>query len=374
MIKKFLIAFVGFAVVVAALVAVKASQIRTLSAVSHVPPPTAVTTVQAETEVWRPVIRAIGTLAPVEGVMLSVDASGTVVKIAADNGSAVKAGDLLVELDTTVEVAQLAAAQSRAALAKISLDRAKELSDRNAMSKSDYDAADATHQQAVADVAAIQALIDKKTVRAPFDGRVGLRLVNLGQFVAQGAALLPLQKLDPIYVNFNVPQNQLAALTQGQKADITVDAYPDQIFSATITAINSEVDASTRNISAQATLANPQELLRAGMFARVELELPSSGPAIVVPATAIAYASYGNSVFIVEQMKDPVDHHEYLGVRQQFVQLGATRGDLIAITDGVKPGEQVVTAGVFKLRNGAPVSVNNDAQPSASPTPKPANT
>ena len=374
MLKKFIIAFLGFALVVAALVAVKASQIRTLSAVSHVPPPTAVTTVEAKTEVWRPVIRAIGTLAPVEGVTLSVDASGTVVKIAAENGSAVKAGDLLVELDTSVEVAQLAAAQSRAALAKISLDRAKELSDRNAMSKSDYDAADATHQQAVADVAAIQALIDKKTVRAPFDGRVGLRLVNLGQFVAQGAALLPLQKLDPIYVNFYVPQNQLAALSQGQKAAIAVDAYPDRVFPATITAINSEVDASTRNISAQATLANPQELLRAGMFARVELELPASGPAIVVPSTAIAYASYGNSVFIVEKMKDPTDGHEYLGVRQQFVQLGATRGDLISITDGVKPGEQVVTAGVFKLRNGAPVSVNNDATPGANPTPKPANT
>jgi membrane fusion protein (multidrug efflux system) len=374
MIKKFLLAFIGFALVVAALVAVKANQIQTLSAVSHVPPPTAVTTVEAKTEVWRPVIRAIGTLAPVEGVTLSVDASGTVVKIAAENGSAVKAGDLLVELDTSVEVAQLAAAQSRAALAKISLDRAKELSDRNAMSKSDYDAADATHQQAVADVAAIQALIDKKTVRAPFDGRVGLRLVNLGQFVAQGAALLPLQKLDPIYVNFYVPQNQLAALSQGQKAAIAVDAYPDRVFPATITAINSEVDASTRNISAQATLANPQELLRAGMFARVELELPASGPAIVVPATAIAYASYGNSVFIVEKMKDPTDGHEYLGVRQQFVQLGATRGDLISITDGVKPGEQVVTAGVFKLRNGAPVSVNNDATPGANPTPKPANT
>jgi len=374
MLKKFIIAFLGFALVVAALVAVKASQIRTLSAVSHVPPPTAVTTVEAKTEVWRPVIRAIGTLAPVEGVTLSVDASGTVVKIAAENGSAVKAGDLLVELDTSVEVAQLAAAQSRAALAKISLDRTKELSDRNAVSKSDYDAADATHQQAVADVGAIQALIDKKTVRAPFDGRVGLRLVNLGQFVAQGAALLPLQKLDPIYVNFYIPQNQLAALSQGQNVDITVDAYPDRVFKATITAINSEIDASTRNVSAQATLANPQELLRAGMFARVELELPSSGPAIVVPATAIAYASYGNSVFIVEKMKDPTDQHEYLGVRQQFVQLGTTKGDLISITDGVKPGEEVVTAGVFKLRNGAPVQVNNAALPNANPTPKPANT
>ncbi len=374
MIKKFLIAFIGFALVVAALVAVKASQIQALSAVSHVPPPTAVTTVEAKTEVWRPALRAIGTLAPVEGVMLSVDASGTVVKIAAENGSAVKAGDILVELDKTVEVAQLAAARSRAALAKISLDRSKELSDRNAVAKSDYDAADATHEQAVADVAAIQALIDKKTVRAPFDGRVGLRLINPGQFVAQGAALLPLQKLDPIYVNFYVPQNQLAALSQGQKVDLSVDAYPDRVFPATITAINSEVDASTRNISAQATLANPQELLRAGMFARVALELPASAPAIVVPATAIAYASYGNSVFIVEKMKDPADQHEYLGVRQQFVQLGATRGDLIAISDGVKPGELIVTAGVFKLRNGAPVEVNNHAQPSANPTPKPANT
>jgi len=210
-------------------------------------------------------------------------------------------------------------------------------------------------------------------VRAPFDGRVGIRLVNEGQYVARGRALLPLQQLDPIYVNFTIPQRQLNALAMGQKVDVVVDAFEGHPFPATITAINSEVDATTRSISVQATLANPQERLRAGMFARVEVQLPDAETQVVVPATAVSYASFGNSVFIVEQLKDAAGQ-SYLGVRQQFVKLGAARGDLIVITEGVKPGEQVVTAGVFKLRNGVPVQVNNIVQPSSESAPKPANT
>jgi membrane fusion protein (multidrug efflux system) len=184
---------------------------------------------------------------------------------------------------------------------------------------------------------------------------------------------MPLQKLNPIFVNFSVPQRQLPNLVLGQQISVKVDAFDGTTFPGVISAINSEVDATSRNISVQATLNNQQELLRSGMFAQVEIELPISSPKIVLPATAIAYASYGNSVFIVENLKDK-DGVEYLGVRQQIVQIGATRGDLIAIEDGVKPGEQVVSAGVFKLRNGAHVQVNNLVQPSSSATPKPANT
>jgi membrane fusion protein (multidrug efflux system) len=219
----------------------------------------------------------------------------------------------------------------------------------------------------------LQALIDKKHVRAPFDGRIGIRLVNQGQYVSKGRALMPLQKLNPIFVNFSVPQRHLPDLVLGQQISVTVDAFAGTTFPGVISAINSEVDATSRNISVQATLTNPHEILRSGMFAQVEIELPVSSPKIALPATAVAYASYGNSVFIVENIKGK-DGVEYLGVRQQIVQLGATRGDLIAIEGGVKPGEQVVSAGVFKLRNGAHVQVNNSVQPSASATPKPANT
>ncbi len=372
MLKKFIIALLGFAAIVAALGAVKVAQIKEASSAPHTQPPSAVTTAEAKREVWQPSISAIGTLAPVEGVTISADASGTVVRIPVESGSAVRAGDLLVELDTTVERAQLDAAQSRAELARINLDRAKELRESKVMANSDYDAAEASRKQAVADAAAIQAQIDKKMVRAPFAGRVGIRLVNVGQYIAPGRALLPLQKLDPIYVNFSVPQRHLQALSLGQKTTVTVDAFPEKSFAATITAIDSEVDAGTRNMAVQATLTNPQEQLRSGMFAHVELQLPTTEAVIVVPATAIAYAVYGNSVFIVETMKNAAGK-SYLGVRQQSVKLGTTRGDLISILEGVKPGEQVVTAGVFKLRNGAAVEVNNATQPSSNPAPKPAN-
>lgn len=373
MIKKFIIVFFGFGVVVVSLFAVKFAQIKEMSSISHVPPPTAVTTAAAEAVEWRTQIDSIGTLAPVEGVMLSADADGIIAKISVENGAAVKAGDILVELDTSVEVAQLAAAQARADLSRLGYDRAKDLFDRNATSKSEFDLADATQKQSDADVAAIKAQIAKKQVRAPFDGRVGIREVNAGQFVARGRSLLPLQKLNPIFVNFGIPQRNLPSLASGQVVDVRVDAFPGKVFKGSINAVNAEVDSATRNISVQATLENPGEVLRSGMFARVSVETSAAEKQVVVPATSIAYASYGNSVFIVEKIKDK-DGKEFLGVRQQFVKLGPTKGDLIAITEGLKAGEQIVTSGVFKLRNGVPVQVNNTSLPAASAAPKPANT
>lgn len=372
MIKKFIIVIVGFAAVVLALAAVKAAQIKEMSSISHEMPANSVTSYEAKAVSWQPVISAIGTLAPVEGVTLAADADGTIVKIAAESGTAVKAGDLIIELDTSVEVAQLASAEAAAALAKLQHHRASELVAKNTISKSEFDAATAQLNQAGANVAALKATIEKKHVRAPFAGRVGIRLVNLGQFVARGRALVPLQKLDPIYVNFNIPQRQLSALSLGQKIALKVDAF-EQPFEGKISAINSEVDSSTRSVSVQAILANPDERLRAGMFVQVEVELPAGAPQVVLPATAVAYAPYGNSVYVIEKMKGK-DGKEYLGVRQQIVKLGTTRGDLVAIETGVKPGEQIVSSGVFKLRNGAPVQVNNTVQPSSSSTPKPANT
>ena len=371
MIKKFLFAVGGFIVVFLTLGAVKSAQIKKMASAPHVMPPTAVSTSKAEAVEWHGSLHAIGTLAPVDGVTVSADADGTIMKIAVENGATVKAGDLLVELDTTVEVAQLAAAEARAELARANLERNKDLLESKANSKSEFDAAAASAKQAGAEVAALKALIAKKQIRAPFSGRVGIRLVNLGQYVARGAPLLPLQKADPIYVNFYVPQRNIPALAIGEKVSVTIDAF-EKPFQATLTAINSEVDQATRNVSVQATLPNPEGHLRSGMFAQVDVQMPRADSLVVVPATAISYASYGNSVFIVEKIKGE-DGREFLGVRQQFVKLGGKRGDLVAITEGVKAGEEVVTAGVFKLRNSMPVQINNEVKPAANPAPKPRN-
>jgi membrane fusion protein (multidrug efflux system) len=373
MIKQFVIALCGFAVLVLGLGAVKTAQVKKAMSTPHVQPAASVTTLEAQQLEWRTYIKAIGTLAPVQGVTLSADADGQIVKIPVENGTAVKAGDLLVEIDSSVEAAQLAASEAKAGLAKINLDRTQGLLGNNTVAKSEFDVADATYKQAMAEVASIKATIEKKFVRAPFDGRVGIRMVNVGQYVSRGSPLMPLQKLDPIYVNFSVPQQQLASLAVDQKVTLNIDASEAGTFEGKINAINSVIDPATRNVTVQAIVANPKEILRSGMFARVEVELPKTESVIVVPATAISYASYGNSVFIVEKMKDQAGK-EYLGVRQQPITLGTARGDLVAISGGVKPGEVVVTSGVFKLRNAVPVQVNNTVQPSASANPKPANT
>lgn len=373
MIMKFLVALVGFALVVLSLGAVKMSQFKAMAAQMHSPPAAAVTTIKAELASWRPTINAIGTLAPVEGVTLGADADGTVVRIAVENGAVVKEGDALIELDTSVEAAQLAAAEARLVIAQLDRDRAVKLLANATISQAELDAANAQLNQAVADSTALRALMAKKVVRAPFAGRVGIRLVNVGQFVARGAPLMPIQRPDPMFVNFNVPQRQLPEIQVGQTVLVKVDAYGDRVFKGTLSAINPAVDAASRNVSVQATIANTDETLRSGMFARVEIEKPVGKPTVVLPATSIAYASYGNSVYIVEKMKG-ADGAEYLGVRQQFVKLGVSRGDQISVIEGVKEGEEVVTSGVFKLRNALPVQVNNTVQPGNNPAPKPANT
>ena len=373
MLKKFLFTLGGFVAVFLALGGVKAAQIKKASSTPHTLPPIGVATVETRAETWRPTLNAIGTLTPVQGVTISAEIDGTIMRVAAESGAVVKTGDLLVELDTSVERSQLVAAEARSELAKINIDRTRDLFEQKAISRSEFDAATAAYKQAGADVAALRALIAKKQVRAPFDGRVGIRVVNLGQYVGRGAPLMPLQRLDPVYVNFSLPQRHLPALALGQRLGLQVDAYEGRRFEATVTAVNSEVDPVTRNITVQATVPNPREELRVGMFARVEVELPGGDPVVVVPATAIAYASYGNSVFVVEKMKAP-GGAEYLGVRQQFVKLGASRGDLVGIVDGLKPGQTVVSTGVFKLRNGAEVQINNSVQPAASPAPRLPNT
>ncbi len=373
MFKKFIITLSAIAILVVGLGSFKVAQIKKMSSQPHVMPAASVSTFEARSENWQPIISSIATLAPVQGVTISSDADGALVKVLVENGAAVHAGDLLMEIDSAVETAQLHAAQAQLALARLNAKRSVELLEKNTISQSELDQTTAQLNQFEANVSAFAATIAKKTVRAPFDGRIGIRSVNPGQYVSRGMALVPLQKLDLLYANFSIPQRLLPSLSIGQKVGVKVDAFDGTAFDATITAINSEVDASTRNISVQATLANPDEKLRPGMYAQVEVQLPAGEAQIVLPATSIAYAPYGNSVFIVEKMKGE-DGKEYLGVRQQFVKIGTAKGDLIAIEGGVKAGEQVVASGVFKLRNSMPVQVNNAVQPTSSATPTPANT
>lgn len=372
MLKKFIIALAGVILVFAILGLVKMRQIKTAMSAPHVQPASAVTTVEAVEAIWQPTLDAIATLAPVEGVTLGADADGIISRIAVENGASVKAGDLLLEFDSSVEKAQLAASEARLAIAKLDRDRAAELREKNTNSQAELDQADAQLKQTDADVKALRAQLAKKQVLAPFDGRVGIRLVNVGQFVSRGAALLPLQKLNPIYVNFTIPQRYLPQLVVGQETSVRVDAFGDRVFKGKILAINPQVDAASRNVAVQAIVENPDEVLRSGMFARVEVLLPVTTPTVVLPATAIAYASYGNSVFVVEKIKQ--DGKEFEGVRQIMVKLGATRGDQVAIVEGLKPGQIVVSSGVFKLRNNAPVQVNNERPPANNPAPRPANT
>jgi membrane fusion protein (multidrug efflux system) len=332
------------------------------------PPPAAVSVAAARELTWQPALHAVGSFGAVQGIIVSVQLDGAVTQIAFESGATVKAGDLLVQQDISAEQAELASAEAGAALAQLSLNRAKELRTQGTNAQAELDAATAAFQQAQANVAAIKAAIDKKTIRAPFDGRLGIRQVSLGQFLRSGAAMVPLQLLDPIYINFALPQQNAAQVASAQPVRVTVDAYPGEVFAGTVNALNPNVDDATRNFQLQATLSNADGRLRPGMFGSVELQLPATEKVITVPLSAIVYNPYGDGVYIVEnQGKDG----NGLIVRQQFVQTGATRGDQVAITKGVRAGDVVVTAGQLKLRNGASVVVNNKVTPSDSATPKP---
>jgi membrane fusion protein, multidrug efflux system len=353
-------------------------------AAAYQAPPEAVTTVVAKQEKWPATLNLIGTIAPVQGVMVSADLPGIVARIAFESGAPVRQGDLLVQLDTKQEQAQLSQQQARLAaaeagreLARLNFERLQGLVNEGAITRAEYDRAAAEQKQTSAEqslteaqIEEIRAAIERKTIRAPFSGILGLRQINLGQYLSGGAAVVPLQSLDPIYVNFGVPQQDANQVRVGQSVRITTENLSGAAFVGRITAINSIVDEATRNIQIQATLANPDGKLRPGMFVQTEVLLGASQQAVTLPASAISYAPYGNSVFVVEEIKDP-NGHMYRGVRQQFVKLGPARGDQVAVLSGVKPSEEIVTSGTFKLRNGAAVVVNNKVQPANKPAPKP---
>jgi len=333
-------------------------------------PPDAVTSLVVKEESLSPVLEAIGSLASPQGVMISADLPGIVTTIDFQSGTEVTNGQLLVQLDTRQEEAQLRTAKAKLELALQNLNRAQDLGQKHVIAQSAYDEAKSIYDAAVSSVEETQAAIDRKTIRAPFAGVIGIRQINVGQYLKSGDPIVQLESLDPIFVNFALPQQDVGKLRVGQGVKMQADGFPDKLFSGTITAIDSIVDTTTRNIEAQATIPNPDHLLRSGMFAGVQVLLPTRKSVIMIPATAIAYAPYGDSVFVLEKMKGP-DGVEYLGAREQAVILGKTRGDQIEVISGLKEGEEIATSGIFKLRQGGAVKINNTVQPSNNPAPKP---
>jgi membrane fusion protein (multidrug efflux system) len=372
MAKRMILMLVLTVAFIAALGFVKFQQIQAAIAqgAAFQPPPEAVTTIVAIEEEWPATLRAIGTMSAVQGVTVSADLPGIVSRIAFDSGRRVSKGDVLVNLDTRQEEAQLAAAEAQRDLARLNFDRMKALVEDGAVSRAEYDRAAAEHKQADARIGEIQATIARKTIRAPFSGVLGIRQVNLGQYLAGGDAVVPLQALDPIYVDFGVPQQDARDVRVGRTVRVTTEDLTGVEFTGKVTAINSVVDRETRNVQIQATFANRQGQLRPGMFVQAEIVLGDSRPVIALPASAISYAPYGDSVFVVADLKDP-NGATYRGVRQEVVKLGGARGDQIAVLSGINPGEEIVTSGVFKLRNGAAIRVNNTVQPGNSRAPKP---
>ena len=311
-------------------------------------------------------------MAAVRGVTVSADLAGIVEDILFESGDIVREGQVLVVLDTRQEQAQMAAAEAQRVLARLNFNRMQELLDQRVVSKAEFDSATAESRQAEARVGEIRAAIERKTIRAPFPGTLGIRQINKGQYLAGGDPVVPLQSLNPIYVNFGVPQQAIGQVRVGRTVRVTTEQVANAAFEGRISAIDSVVDQTTRNIQVQATLANPSGTLRPGMFVQTEMPLGAEQRVVALPASAISYAPYGDSVFVVADLKDDKGH-TYRGVRQQFVKLGPARGDQVAVVSGVNAGDEVVTSGVFKLRNGAAVLVNNKVKPGNDPAARPEN-
>jgi len=374
MLKKLSFTAGGILLLVLALAGIKALQIKALIAhgAAMVPPPEPVTTAVAREERWAPVIATVGSLSAVQGVTLSAQLDGTVASIAFQAGSSVKAGDLLVQMDISSEQAQLRAQEASVELARLNLERSRELLASQTISQSQYDSDSAAYKQASAQADNIRATIAKKTIRAPFSGRLGVRLINLGQTLKAGDAIVSLQALDPIYADFYLPQQDLVRIDTGLAVRVTGDAVGEgRALEGRITAINPDVDSATRNVRVEATLANPDQRLRPGMFVDVGVVLAATQKVVAIPASSVLYAPYGNSVFVVEDKGGGKDGRAGKTVRQQLVRLGETRGDFVEVASGLKAGEAVVTTGAFKLRQGMAVVVKNALAPDAQLAPKP---
>ncbi|QQG65255.1 efflux RND transporter periplasmic adaptor subunit [Desulfobulbus oligotrophicus] len=368
--KPILLTILGVTLIVGVLAGIKALQIGTLikqgKAVQI--PPEVVTTTQVESQSWESLVTATGTLEAVQGVTVAAELTGKITDIAFEPGVLIKAGDLLVQQDIAAETAQLRSAEAAVALARVTFERTRKMLATKTVAEANYDNAEAQLKQALAQADIIRATIDKKTIRAPFSGRLGIRQVNIGQIIQENTPIVSLQALDPIFVNFLVPQQQLRQMQVGYTVRITSDALPNGwSVSGTITAVNPEVETSNRNIRVQATVTNPEDRLRPGMFVNVAVIQPEPEPVLAIPSTAVLYAPYSDSVFIVEEDTTPA--HQV--VRHQFVRLGEQRGDFVAVVSGLDPRQTVVSTGVFKLRNGQAVVIDNSLAPEFKLNPQP---
>ena len=373
--RKILVAVSGLIIVIGVLAGVKALQIKALidAGKTATVPSETISAAEVKEETWEALLPAIGSITAVQGVELRAELAGTIREIAFTSGGTAAKGQVLVRLDTTTEEAQLRSAKAQAELARLNLARARDLKAQGVIAQADFDSSEAAANATVGEVDAIEAAISKKTVRAPFSGRLGIRSVNLGQYVHDGDPIVSLHSLDPVYVDFNVTEQQLALVQRAMEVRVTTDATPDRTFAGKVTALNPEVDASTRNIKVQATVANPNDDLRPGMFARVTLVLPEAKPILVIPSTAVLHAPYGDSVFVVADVKDEKSGKTVKQVQMTTVRLGETRGDLVAVTTGLKAGQLIASSGVFKLRNGAAVAIDNSLAPDAQAAPRPPN-
>lgn len=335
-------------------------------------PAETVTATRVEAATWQPTIRAVGSLEAVQGVDISAEITGKIIEIAVDDGAEVEPGQVVARLDADSLRAELRGARAEASLAEIQRDRQQRLRETNAVSQSDFDQARSRLEQARAQVDDIAAQLDQKTIKAPFGGRLGIIEVDVGQYLRPGDPIVTLQTLDPISVDFTVPQQELARIDAGLPVVVGSDAFGEQVFKGRVTAISPKVNQQTRNVAVRGRLANPEGRLRPGMFVDVAVELPREEHVITLPQTAITYNPYGDSVFLINETTGG-DDGPVLTVERKFVRTGATRGDQVQILDGVSEGERVVTSGQLKLRNGSRVTIEDSPQPSNDPAPEPGN-
>jgi len=360
--------------IVVFVVGIKALQIGKMMSSPRVMPATTVTSAPVKEEDWAPKLSAVGSVSAAQGAVVATELGGTVGEIRFENGAEAKKGDVLVRLDVSQEEALLRSAEAEAQLARTDLERARDLAAKKVVSNAELDAAESKFRRLNAIVDQMRSNIAKKTIVAPFDGQLGIRQVNVGQTISAGQQVVAVTALDFVYVDFALPEQHVSKLTKDLEVQVRADALSGREFKGKLTAFNSMVDPITRNVPLQATLENSDHALRPGMFAKVDVMLPETKKTIVIPGSAVSYAPYGDSVFVIEKQKDPKSGHESLVLRQQFVRTGEVRGDFVAVTQGLKPGQEVVGTGVFKLRNGMAVTINNDLAPKPELNPNPADT
>jgi membrane fusion protein (multidrug efflux system) len=376
MTRKLIIAVVIVLLIGGGLAGIKALQIKKLmqAGAAFAPPPESVASATVREEKWQKTLTAIGSVVAMQGVTITPELAGTVREIAFESGASIAQGDLLVRLDISTEQAQLRAIEAQLELARITLTREKTLRDQNMVSQSELDAAEALMKQHQADADATRAIIEKKTLRAPFAGQLGIRQVNLGQYLDAGKPIVWLQTLTPVYADFSLPQQDLSLLSNGMPGmpvRLQIDAYPGRNFQGALTALNPGLDQATRSVSLRATFDNPNQLLRPGMFARAEVLLPEQKDVLVIPGTSVLRSPSGDSVFVIEEPADKSSGKAAEKVRQQLVRLGMERGDFVTVESGLKAGDRIVSSGQFKLRTGMAVIENNDVVPKAAEAPHP---